>query len=155
MKKYLGIILLSMALFGCQSNVISEGLSSLVAAPEIKGVALKSFSVEEQRVVFDVTLYNPNIYPLPISGLSGDIELNQIAIGSMAVNADEMIGAQETQVVTLPIQLDTKAITSAATSIFTTQQANYSFNGSIETAAGTLPISKQGKLSIGDILSVL
>jgi len=156
MKKYLGVILLSLALFGCNSNVISEKLvSNLIKAPQVKDVSLQSFSIEDKSVVFDVSLYNPNIFPLPVSGLSGDFILNDIAIGSMAAKSDKILAASETQVVTLPIKLNTQGFIDAAKRAFTTQKASYQFNGGIKTTAGTLPFSKQGDLSVKDLMSSL
>ncbi|MEH6442867.1 MAG: LEA type 2 family protein [Oceanospirillaceae bacterium] len=156
MKKYLGIFLISIFLFGCNTNVIKQDLvSKLVAAPEVRGVQLKSFSAKEQSVVFDVSLYNPNVFPLPISGLSGDFKLNKLSVGSMAAKSDTSLAAKKTQTVTLPIQLNTAAFLNAAKTALSTQQANYSFNGGIETSAGKLPFSKTGDVSLSAIISAL
>ena len=156
MIKYLGIAKISITLLGCNTNVIRESVvSQLVKTPQIINVALKSFSVKEQSAVFDVSLYNPNIFPLPVSGISGNIKLNGVAIGSMAAKSDKMLAANTTQVVTLPIQLNTNGFVSAAKKAFSTQQAKYSFSGEIDTSAGTLPFSKQGDLSLRDIISAL
>jgi LEA14-like dessication related protein len=156
MNKTLGTILLSILLLGCNPNLIKQDLiSQLVSAPEIKGIQLKSFSVEDQSVVFDLSVYNPNVFPLPISGLSGDFKLNQVVIGALAATSDKNLAAQQTQTVTLPIQLNTNAFISGAKSALSTQQAKYSFNGGIETSAGTLPFSKTGNLSLSDIMAAL
>lgn len=156
MIKYVTILLLSFTLLGCKSNAISESLvKNLVQTPEIKEVVLRSFSVEQRSVVFDVSLYNPNFFPLPVSGISGEIKLNQVAIGSMAAKSDKMLAANSTQIVTLPIQLNTSGFVIAAKKAFRTQQAQYSFNGKVDTSAGTLPVSKRGDLSVRDIISAL
>jgi LEA14-like dessication related protein len=156
MKKYLGTFLLSIFLLGCNTNVINQDLvSNLVQAPEVRNVQLKSFSVKDQSVVFDVSLYNPNIFPLPVSGLSGDFKLNQVAVGSMAAKSDSNLGAQKEQVVTLPIQLNTDAFLNAAKKALSTQKANYSFNGGVETSAGKLPFTKEGNVSLSDLVSAL
>ncbi|MFT5708793.1 MAG: LEA14-like dessication related protein [Oceanospirillaceae bacterium] len=156
MKKYLGIILISIFLLGCNTNVIKQDfVSQLITAPEIRGVQLKTFSVEEQSVVFDVSLYNPNPFPLPISGLNGDFQLNQISVGSMAAKSDKSLGAQKTQTITLPIQLNTAAFMNAAKKALSTQKASYRFNGGVETPAGKLPFSKTGNVSLSDIISAL
>ena len=101
MKKYLAILFLPLFLAGCNSSLVKQ----LVAAPEVKSIKLKSFSVKDNSVVFDVSVYNPNIYPLPISGLNGNFKLNQISVGSMAATTDKSLAGQQTQVVTLPVSL--------------------------------------------------
>ena len=102
-----------------------------------------------------MSLYNPNIFPLPVSGLSGDFKLNQVAVGSMAAKSDSNLGAQKEQVVTLPIQLNTDAFLNAAKKALSTQKANYSFNGGVETSAGKLPFTKEGNVSLSDLVSAL
>ncbi len=151
MKKYLSIIFISLFLVGCNSSLVKQ----LVAAPEIKGIKLKSFSVEQQSVVFDVSVYNPNIYPLPISGINGDFKLNQVSIGSLAAKSDKSLAAQQTQVVTLPIKLSTSAFKQAAKNAISTRKTDYSFNGAIDTSVGKVPVSKTGSISVADLLSAL
>lgn len=156
MKRYLAILFTSIFLLGCNTNTIQQDLvSQLVKAPEIKNIKLTSFSVKEQRAVFDVSLYNPNIYPLPVSALSGDFKLNQVSVGSMKATSDTQLGAQQTQTVTLPVQLNTDALINAAKGALSTQQVNYRFSGGIETSAGKLPVTKAGHLSLTDLMSAL
>ena len=151
MKKYLAILLLPLILAGCNSSIVKQ----LVAAPEVKSIKLKSFSVKDQSVVFDVSVYNPNIYPLPISGLNGDFKLNKVSVGSMAATSDKSLAGQQTQVVTLPIKLNTDAFKKAAKSAIAARQTNYSFNGAIDTSIGQVPVSKTGSVSVADLLSAL
>lgn len=156
MKKYLAMLLATLVLAGCNSSAIKSDLvKSLISAPEVRGIQLTSFSAKEQKVVFAVDLYNPNIYPLPVSGLSGDFQLNQVAVGSMAAKSERSLPAKATQSITLPIQLNTKALGDAAKRALTTREAKYSFNGSVETSVGNLPVTKQGEISVSDILSAL
>lgn len=58
-------------LLGC-GRLVKE----FVEAPEVRGIELKSFSVLDNTATFEVTLYNPNSFSLPISGLTGGIKLN-------------------------------------------------------------------------------
>ena len=156
MKKYLVTILISLSLFGCNNNVISDNLvKNLIQPPEVRGVSLQALSVKDKSVVFDVSLYNPNIFPLPISGISGDFKLNNIAIGSLSATSDKMLAAQTTQIVTLPIQLNSSGFVTAAKRAFSTQKADYSVNGAIKTSVATIPFSKQGVLAVSDLISAL
>lgn len=151
MKKLLTILFLSFSLIGCNSGLVNQ----LVDAPEIKGIQLKSFSIKDKSVVFDVDLYNPNPFPLPVSALNGAFKLNQFDVGSIAAETDKSLAAHATQTVTLPIALDTDALVDAAQSVFTKQQANYNFSGGIQTPAGQLPFAKQGELSVTDVIKAL
>jgi LEA14-like dessication related protein len=156
MKKLIAILLFPLFLAGCNTNVIPSSLvKQIVSAPEVKGIKLKSFSVEDQSVVFDVSVYNPNIYPLPISGLSGDFKLNQISVGSMSAKTDSSLAAQKTQTVTLPIKLSTDAFKKAAKAAIMNRETNYSFNGAIDTSIGQVPVSKTGSVSAAALLSAL
>lgn len=156
MKKYWTILLFSLLMTGCNSSLIPQNLASkLIQAPEVRGVQLKSFSIEQQSVVFDVAIFNPNIFPLPISGLRGDLKLNEVAVGSMAATSTKSLAANTTQVVTLPLQLSTAAFMNAAKTALSTRKASYSFNGGIETSVGTLPFTKKGDLSLTEIVTAL
>ncbi len=148
MKKILSVILMTMLITGCSSMV-----KELMQAPQIKGVQLKSFSAKDKSVVFDVDIYNPNSFALPISGLSGDMVLNQMTIGSLDAESDQNLAALSTQTVTVPIVLDTNALIEAAGSVLTDRQAIYNFNGGVKTPVGKIPFSKSGELSITEIIS--
>lgn len=148
MKKILTVLLVSIILSGCSSMV-----KELMQAPQVKSVQLKSFSASEKSVVFDVDLYNPNSFTLPISGLSGDMMLNQLVIGSLEAESDQNLAAHSTQTVTVPIALDTNALLKAAQSVLTSRQAQYNFNGGVKTPVGKVPFSKSGELSVQEIIS--
>ncbi len=151
MKKLLALLLLSFSLIGCNSGLVNK----LVDAPQIKGIQLKSFSIKDKSVVFDLNLYNPNPFPLPISALNGAFKLNQFNIGSIAAETDKSLAAHATQTITLPISLDTDALIDAAQSVLTKQQADYHFSGGIKTPAGQLPFSTKGELSVTDVIKAL
>ncbi|MFW5425891.1 MAG: LEA type 2 family protein [Methylophagaceae bacterium] len=150
MKKIFVLLLLSLSLISC-SDIVKE----LVSAPEVKGIRLADFSIAEKRVVFDVDLYNPNPFTLPMSGFSGDFKLNNLSIGSVEASSEQKLVAHGTQTISLPISLDTNALIEAAKSVFTERQANYNFNGGIDTSVGNIPFSKSGELSAQDIISQL
>ncbi|MFK8068161.1 MAG: LEA type 2 family protein [Gammaproteobacteria bacterium] len=151
MKKLLAIILVSLSLMGCNSEMIQQ----FVEAPQVKNIQLKSFSAQDKSVVFEVDLFNPNPFTLPLSGLSGEMSLNEFAIGSLDASSDQSLAANTTQTVTVPVQLDQNALLEAAKSVFTKRQANYNFNGGVKTSVGKIPFSKSGELSVQEILSSL
>ena len=156
MKKHLVVVLLSVFLLGCNTNVINQDLvSNFIQTPQMKDIQLTSFSAKDESVVFDVSVYNPNVFPLPISQLNGDFKLNQLSIGSIAATSDKTLGAQSTQVISLPIKLSSSALISSAKGAFSSQKADYNLSGALVTSAGKLPFSKEGSLSVSDLISAL
>ena len=149
MKKKLLLLVLSISLVGCGSGIIK----AFVDTPEVKGVELKSFSAKNKQAVFEVALYNPNNFSLPISGMNGDIVLNQLTIGSLDAESDQHLAALSTQLVTLPILLNTDALVKAVKSVLNQRQAQYTFNGGLMTSVGKIPFSKKGDLSMKDLIS--
>jgi len=55
-------------------------IKALVQSPELKGIQLKSFSAIDKQAIFDLAVYNPNAFAIPISGINGNITPNQLAI---------------------------------------------------------------------------
>lgn len=150
-KKLPLLIILLISLFGCNADLIRE----FVSTPQIKGIELKSFSAQNNSAVFEVALYNPNAFALPLSGLAGDIRLNQLPIGNINAKSDKNLPALTTQKITLPIMLDSNALIKAAKSVLTQRQAEYNFNGHVKTSIGEVPFSKHGALSVKDLISIL
>ena len=149
MKKILLLLVLSISLVGCGSGIIK----AFVDTPQVKGVELKSFSAKNKQAVFEVALYNPNNFSLPISGMNGDIALNQLTIGSLDAESDQHLAALSTQLVTLPVLLNTDALVKAVKSVLNQRQAQYTFNGGLMTSVGKIPFSKKGDLSMKDLIS--
>tara|TARA_R110002111_G_scaffold125940_12_gene190434 strand:- start:33 stop:500 length:468 start_codon:yes stop_codon:yes gene_type:complete len=149
MARRLFILFLTFGLFACDSGLVKE----FVATPEIKNIQLSHFSVEDKQAVFDISLYNPNPFPLPISGMAGDIELNNMHIGSLEARSDKQLAAYDTQTITLPLSLNPDALFNAAQSVLLKGKADYNFTGQLNTSLGQVPFNKTGELSAKDILS--
>lgn len=149
MKKILLLLLLSISLVGCGAGIIK----AFVDTPQVKGVELKSFSAKNKQAVFEVALYNPNNFSLPISGMNGDIMLNQLTIGSLDAESEQHLAALSTQLVTLPILLNTDALVKAVKSVLNQRQAQYIFSGGLMTSVGQIPFTKTGDLSMKDLIS--
>ena len=142
------ILLLSLSLFGCNSSYINE----LVATPEIKNIQLSHFSVQDRKAIFNVSLYNPNPFPLPISAIAGDMTLNSLTIGSLEAKSDQNLTAYGTQDITLPLSLDPDALLDAAQSVLLQGKASYTFNGDVQTSIGRVPFTKEGVLSAKEVM---
>ena len=149
MNKFVLLFFLSFSLVGCGTDLIK----AFVDTPQVKGIALKSFSVEDKQALFEVALYNPNAFSLPISGVTGDIILNQMAIGSIDAGSDQILAAHATQLVAVPIMLDPDLLIKAAKSVLNLRQAQYTLNGGIMTSMGQIPFSKKGDLSVQDLIN--
>ncbi len=145
------VILISFGLTACQSGIIEK----IVKAPEVKSVQLKSFSAQDKTVVFDVGLFNPNAFSLPIDGFDGGIKLNGFDVGKFAAKTDVSLPAKEVQTITLPITLDAEMFGKAARSVLSEGQALYNFKGGVDTSVGTVPFSQDGELSMQDIIKTL
>ena len=142
------ILLLSLSLFGCNFSYINE----LVAIPEIKNIQLSHFSVQDRKAIFNVSLYNPNPFPLPISAIAGDIALNSLTIGSLEAKSDQNLTAYGTQDITLPLSLNPDALLDAAQSVLLQGKASYTFNGDVQTSIGRVPFTKEGVLSAKEVM---
>jgi len=151
MKRIVLFILLSLGLTGCQSGIIEK----LVKAPEVKSVQLKSFSAQNKTITFDVGLFNPNAFSLPIDGFNGGVILNGLDVGRFAATTETSLAAQETQTISLPITLDAEAFGRAARSVLSEGKALYNFNGGVDTSVGQVPFSQDGELSMQDIIKTL
>ncbi|MCF6202168.1 MAG: LEA type 2 family protein [Methylococcaceae bacterium] len=149
MRKSALILLLSLSLLGCGTSLVK----AFVDSPEVKGVELAAFSVKNKQAIFKIALYNPNAFSLPISGMTGDIVLNQMIIGSIDAESEQSLAAHSTQLVTLPIMLNVDDLVKAAKSVLNRGEAEYTFNGSVMTSVGQIPFSKEGNLSIQDLIS--
>lgn len=149
MKKMLLLLLLSISLLGCGTGLIK----AFVDTPQVKDIRLKSFSAKDKQALFEVALYNPNAFSLPISEIKGDIVLHKLNIGSIDVESDQSLAAHATQIVSLPIMLHTDALVKAANIVMSLRQAQYTFNGGVMTSVGYIPFSKKGELSMQDLIS--
>jgi LEA14-like dessication related protein len=151
MTRQFFILLLSLSLFGCNSSYIND----FIATPEIKNIQLSHFSAQERTAVFNVSLYNPNPFPLPLSGLSADIALNNLNIGSLEAKSDQNLAAYDTQDITLPLSLNPDSLLNAAQSVLLQGKASYIFTGEIHTSLGRVPFTKKGELSAQEIIGSL
>ncbi len=151
MKRYIWVALLALLLPACQSSLVKK----LVQAPEVKSITLQSFSIQDKRMVFDVGLFNPNAFALPIDALDGAVQLNGLSIGRFSAKSKQRLAAKQTQTITLPITLDAEALGRAAREVLKQGKASYVLDGGAKTSVGKVPFRKEGELSAQDVLSAL
>lgn len=167
--KNIAIILITLfSLLGCKENMVKvkdmmsiETIKNMISVkkyinmPQVRSIQLSSFSAADKQAVFEVGLYNPNTFQLPLSGLSGQISLNQVPIGSVEAKSDSSLPAQAVQLVAIPISFDPNAFIEAAKSVVLQRKASYQFNGEASTPIGSIPFTNEGKLSVQDIMSTI
>lgn len=126
-----------------------------VLPPEIVNIKLTSFDAEKNRAVFDVKLYNPNNFKLPVREAYGDIYLNENAIASIEALSKKSLAAHDTQIFSIPVVVKAEQLTNAGSNIMLTGIANYRFKGYMMTPVGELPVEREGQLTKQEILSFL
>ena len=152
MNKLLAILLVSIS-FITVSN--ADILSDSILTPEIRNITLHSFSAKENRAVFDIEVYNPNAFKLPVRELYGDIHINEYNVADVEATSKKSLGAYATQMFTVPIEVDPTELMNAVVGIMMQRQAKYSFNGYMMTPVGEMPITQEGELSSEQINAFL
>lgn len=148
-KAYLLFILILIAsLSGCTAL-----LKQFIETPKIKSIGLKSFSASRQTAEFEIALYNPNTFSIPLSGINGKIKINGLNIGSVDVKNTHSLAAHSTQKITLPLQLDHRALLPALKRIFSRHRASYDLKGQVHTSLGSIPFTKQDELTVEQLIS--
>ncbi len=123
--------------------------------PQIKRIQLVSFSVKNHSAIFDVDVYNPNEFKLPVRELSGKIHLNKQHVADLEATSKASLAALSTQTFKVPISVKPKAIISATNQTLLSGQAHYHFKGYMMTPVGELPIAFQGMLGSQQIVLLL
>jgi LEA14-like dessication related protein len=152
MSKLLAIFLMSISII-VSSN--ADILEDSVLTPEIRSIKLNSFSAEENHAVFDVEVYNPNAFKLPVRELYGDIHLNQYNIADIEASSKQSLGAHATQMFTVPVEVNPDALMNAAAAVMIQGLAKYSFKGYVMTPVGEMPITQAGELNTEQVIELL
>jgi len=153
MKKLsaLFILLLSIASYGYAAVFDPDSLQY----PQIQNIQLNSFSAEQETAIFEVQVYNPNDFKLPIRELSGDIYLNEQHVSNLEANSKKDLAPLSTQTFIVPVIVKTDAVMTSAEDILLTGVANYRFKGYMMTPIGELPILESGQLTAEQVLTFL
>lgn len=150
MKKLFVVVLLLM-------NVVSHAgiLDQDIIMPEIQTITLKQFSPELNSAIFEVEVYNPNTFKLPVKELSGDILLSHNKVAKLSANSKKSLAAQSTQLFTVPVNVDLDNLLIAIDTVLKSGVAHYQFQGYMMTPVGELPIEQHGELTNEQILILL
>ena len=146
------LILFLSLIFG--PSVYAVDMASM-QTPQIQLIKLISFSAEKQQAVFEVEVYNPNDFKIPVRELTGEIFLNKQRVSTLEANSKKSLAALSTQTFIVPITVDTNATVESANNIILTGIAEYEFNGYMMTPVGEIPVNKSGQLSAEQLLVFL
>jgi LEA14-like dessication related protein len=123
--------------------------------PQIQDIKLISFSAEKEMAVFEIMVYNPNDFKVPVRELSGDLYLNEQHVSNMEANSKKSLAPLSTQTFTVPIVVNRDAVMASANEIIITGIAQYRFKGYMMTPVGELPITESGRLTTAQVLTFL
>lgn len=152
MRKLLAILLVSMSFITCSNADI---LKDSILIPEIRNITLNSFSADENRAVFDVEVYNPNPFKLPVRELYGNINLNQYNVADIEATSNNSLKAHGTQMFTVPVKVDPDALMNAAAGVMMQGRAKYIFKGYMMTPVGEIPVTQEGELTAEQIIVLI
>lgn len=150
MKK-LFVVVWMLISFASHAGILDQD----IIMPEIQTVTLKQFSAELNSAVFDVEVYNPNTFKLPVKELSGDILLSQHKVAELSANSKKSLAAQSTQLFTVPVSINVANLLLSIDTVLKSGVAHYQFKGYMMTPVGELPIEQHGELSNEQILVLL
>ncbi len=128
---------------------------SSMLQPEIHGIKLVSFTPEQATAVFDVLVYNPNTYKLPVRELTGDVYLNKHHVSALEANSKKSLAPLSSQVFTVPVNVKTDALMTAANDVVLTGIAEYKFKGYMMTPVGEQLLTESGQLTADQIITLL
>lgn len=152
MKKLLAIVFVIVN-FSTFSN--ADAFPDNVLPPEVVNIKLTSFDTEKNRAVFDVSLYNPNNFKLPVREVYGDIYLNENAIANIEALSKKSLAAHDTQIFSVPVVIKPEQLTNASSNIMLSGIAHYRFKGHMMTSVGELPVEYEDQLTKQQIMNFI
>ena len=158
MKKLLilSIALSTLLLTGCQE---AKNLLSAVQKPTIKmtGLNIDEVATESATVIFDVEVENPYSVSLPLTNLDYTVSTNGTKFMSGNSAAQQLIPANSTKAVSLPVTVNYTDIIKAAKSI-KTGSSTIPYKADVDLSVTTpvlgdisIPVSKEGELKLPEL----
>lgn len=144
----IAFVIMNLSTFS-NANIFPED----ILPPEVVNIQLKSFSAKENSAVFDVTLFNPNHFKLPLREVYGDLYLNDNVIANIEALSKKSLAAHASQIFTVPIIIKPEQLANASTNVIVSGVANYRFKGYMMTPVGELPIEHKAHLTNQQILT--
>lgn len=126
-----------------------------IITPEIKRISLKQVSQALDSAVFEVDVYNPNSFKLPVRELSGDIYLQNQQVAKLSATSKKSLAAMTTQRFTVPVSVNIDNLSNTVQQIVMSGQADYRFQGYMMTPVGDLPLEEKGSLTEQQIMMLI
>lgn len=123
--------------------------------PEIKAIKLVSYSKDTHSAVFNVTLYNPNLFKIPVREMTSEIFLNEHHVASLDAESNKSLAANAEAVFSVPLTVEPEAFDDAIRLVLMTGTAHYQFVAYLMSPVGEIPFTREGQLSTQDIMTLL
>jgi LEA14-like dessication related protein len=132
------------------SFVSCSTLKQLAQPPELsfKSLGIDHFSLEGMTLNFLVNAKNPNPFPLPFSGLSYGLKINNQALFNGNFNGDANLGSSEQKNVTLPVQIKFKDFIGSIANLVTQKEFKYQLTSSYKVLGFDIPLKHEGTLAL-------
>ena len=148
MRRYLVLAATLVAVAGCSvlgSQAFKEPVVD-VRTVQLRGLGLTGGSVDVQLAV-----YNPNGYRLDATRLTYNLQFDTVTFATGALTDRLTAQANDTMVVTIPVNFTYRGVGEAGRQIINTGTINYNVRGdlTVGTPVGnfTVPYNRQGRVS--------
>ena len=148
MRRYFVLAVASVAVAGCSvlgSRAFKEPIVD-VRTVQLRGLGLTGGSVDVQLAV-----YNPNGYRLDATRLTYNLQFDTVTFATGALTDRMTAQANDTMVVTIPVNFSYRGVGEAGRQIINTGTINYNVRGdlTVGTPVGnfTVPYNRQGRVS--------
>lgn len=115
---------------------------------ELKEVQIRDASFAEATLIFVLEVKNPNKAELKISDVSYQTFLNDEFFGEAKVSKTQIIPAEQTGIVELPLQVLYSKVAGGLVKILKGESVDYRIKGDAKVSAFRIPFDKSGKLNI-------
>jgi LEA14-like dessication related protein len=148
MRRYVVLAAAAVAVSGCSilgTQAFKEPVVD-VRTVQLRGLGLTGGSVDVQLAV-----YNPNGYRLDATRLTYNLQFDTVTFASGALTDRMTAQANDTMVVTIPVNFSYRGVGEAGRQIVNTGTINYNVRGdlTVGTPVGnfTVPYNRQGRVS--------
>ena len=115
---------------------------------KLKDVGIKNLTADGATLLFEVSVNNPNPYPINISALSYNVEVDKRAVGAGELENPAQVAANGTSVVPIPVAIKYSDLLSSVTDLFRKKASPYRIKGSARFGLFSLPFEYTGEVKI-------
>lgn len=120
--------------------------SGVFPIPKVPALAfqqprLQGLSFTGVRVVFPIQVSNKNVFPLPLGGLSANVNIAGAQVGMAQASLPQNLAANQAQVVEVPVEVNFLQVGFAVANAIKSGQAPVKFEGAFQCGNLRIPIS--------------